>query len=326
MMVLYVFNPEHDLALSANLSNFTSPRAGRMVRARFGHLPALWAVESGYVLVDDVEEAEHRYQELRSLPFGRFLTKDQLCRYHFDAVDVWGWDRAIRAFLLRHGVDPSIMPTDEELDVIRELSHRRHAAELLSLLQVPGTTGCAFEVGNIAGIQQKLDEFGQIVIKAPWSSSGRGVRFVEGQLSDNLMGWLHNIISTQGSVMVEPYYYNKVKDFGMEFESDGKGTVTYLGLSLFETNNGAYIRNVVASEEEKLKAISRYVSVELLHQVQSRICSLLGAAYQDKYKGPLGIDMMIVASPDGNGYLLHPCVEINLRRTMGHVALAMSAP
>jgi hypothetical protein len=40
--------------------------------------------------------------------------------------------------------------------------------------------------------------------------------------------------------------------------------------------------------------------------------------------------MMICASPHGQGetdaavpYLLHPCVEINLRRTMGHVALAL---
>ena len=39
-----------------------------------------------------------------------------------------------------------------------------------------------------------------------------------------------------------------------------------------------------------------------------------------KYIGPLGVDMMIVAPH----FTLHPCVEINLRRTMGHVALALS--
>jgi hypothetical protein len=39
------------------------------------------------------------------------------------------------------------------------------------------------------------------------------------------------------------------------------------------------------------------------------------------YEGPFGIDMMIVASNDG--CLLHPCIEINLRRTMGHVALSL---
>jgi hypothetical protein len=34
------------------------------------------------------------------------------------------------------------------------------------------------------------------------------------------------------------------------------------------------------------------------------------------------VDMMIVVTDEGE-YLLHPCVEINLRRTMGHVALAL---
>ena len=34
-----------------------------------------------------------------------------------------------------------------------------------------------------------------------------------------------------------------------------------------------------------------------------------------------GVDMMVVK---GERFLLHPCVEINLRRTMGHVALALT--
>jgi hypothetical protein len=45
---------------------------------------------------------------------------------------------------------------------------------------------------------------------------------------------------------------------------------------------------------------------------------------RDYYTGPFGIDMMIVARPDRQGLLLHPCVEINVRRTMGHVALSLS--
>ncbi|MBQ2179413.1 MAG: hypothetical protein II450_03295, partial [Prevotella sp.] len=47
------------------------------------------------------------------------------------------------------------------------------------------------------------------------------------------------------------------------------------------------------------------------------------------YQGPFGIDMMIVRndpqlSTKISQLLLHPCVEINLRRTMGHVALSLS--
>ena len=41
------------------------------------------------------------------------------------------------------------------------------------------------------------------------------------------------------------------------------------------------------------------------------------------YRGPFGIDMMVVRSEECESVWLHPCVEINLRRTMGHVALAL---
>ena len=42
----------------------------------------------------------------------------------------------------------------------------------------------------------------------------------------------------------------------------------------------------------------------------------------NKYYGPFGIDMMIVESDNpACPYLLHPCVEINLRPTMGYAAL-----
>jgi hypothetical protein len=128
----------------------------------------------------------------------------------------------------------------------------------------------------------------------------------------------------QGSVMVEPYY-RKVKDFGMEFYSDGLGHVTYLGLSLFHTKNGAYTGNLLATESKKQELLSHYLPLSLLCEVQEMICKHMGTLLSDKYEGPFGIDMMVVAHDSGKGFLLHPCVEINLRRTMGHVALSLSS-
>ena len=66
MAKLYVFNPEHDIALAANLSNFTSPLAGRKLRYDIGYIPALWAGDDDYVLVDDVKQAEDAYGKLQS--------------------------------------------------------------------------------------------------------------------------------------------------------------------------------------------------------------------------------------------------------------------
>jgi hypothetical protein len=110
----------------------------------------------------------------------------------------------------------------------------------------------------------------------------------------------------------------------MEFESDGKGQVRYLGLSLFHTQNGAYIGNILASKEEKQEMINRYIPEELLTSVKEKICAYLGPLYRDQYAGPFGVDMMVVKGEGNHRFLLNPCVEINLRRTMGHVALALS--
>ena len=117
----------------------------------------------------------------------------------------------------------------------------------------------------------------------------------------------------------------------MEFESDGRGNVRYLGLSLFHTQNGAYTGNILATEEEKRDMIKRYLPDDLLVSVQQKICEYLVTLYQGRYAGPFGVDMMIVRDDDhlqssmfNVQYLLNPCVEINLRRTMGHVALELS--
>lgn len=322
-MKILVFNPEHDLALASNLANFTAPHAGRQLHADLSFIPALWAEAGDVVLVGDTDEAERKFRMLTKRPFGRYVTKEQLASLPVSGVDVWGWDLAIRAYLLRSGVAESLLPSVEQIAVIRDLSHRRHAALMLSALQGEGTIGQAQMVTTVEALYEHLARVGRIVVKAPWSSSGRGVRFLAENITKSDDGWLRRTIATQGALMVEPHYA-KVKDFGMEFYSDGKGHVSYLGLSLFQTSGSAYTGNVLALEEEKMEMISRYFSAECIFTVQQKIASLAGSLYDGKYQGPFGVDMMVVARPDREGFLLHPCVEINLRRTMGHVAISLT--
>ena len=323
MAKLYVFNPEHDLALAANLSNFTAPHAGRKLRYDLGYIPALWAGDKDYILVDDVEKAKRQYGRLRAKVGGtpkQFVDKTQLRSLYISKVEPWGWDLALRSFLLRYGVDA--VPSEEEIAVIRDLSHRKQAVDLLRQLQLAGTIGTSCCADTIDEVKQQLEQYGRIVVKAPWSSSGRGVRFIADTLDDYQERWIKNIVEKQKCVVVEPYY-NKVKDFGMEFESDGLGHVKYLGLSLFHTKNGAYTGNLIAKEDEKQELLSRYISADLLSNVRDKVCQYLGETFKGRYQGVFGIDMMVVSTADKDGFLLHPCVEINLRRTMGHVALTI---
>ena len=330
MAQLHVFNPEHDIALASNLANFTAPHAGRQLRADLGFLPVLWAEEGDVILVENVEYATKAWERLRKrlvsmgettgfIPRNhQFLAEKPLvsCR-ETASVLPWGWDKAIRRELERKGVPLSAMPSDRQLETIRTLSHRQTAAQLLPLLQMEGTVGEAVLCETTEAVEQQLRLHPRLVLKAPWSSSGRGIRFIDRQLNDHQRGWLCNLLKNQGGVMAEPYY-EKVKDFGVEFESTDEG-IRYLGLSLFHTANGAYTGNILATENKKREMLSRYISISLLDCVKEKICSTL---LLKDYRGPFGIDMMIVK--DNSQLRLHPCVEINLRRTMGHVALALS--
>ena len=58
----------------------------------------------------------------------------------------------------------------------------------------------------------------------------------------------------------------------------------------------------------------------MLQQIRQQIMSWMPLFYAG-YEGLFGVDMMIVHSDEAQKYVLHPCVEVNLRRTMGHVAL-----
>lgn len=340
MMTVHIFNPEHDLALAANLSNFTAPHAGRQLRHDLGFLPALWAGTDDVVLTDDAEQAERMMRKVaiaarKQLGLRVGCTpqwvsaakpSDTLCRA--ESVSPWGWDAALVARLRRLGVADACLPDDGWLSDLRDLSHRRTAARLLPLLGECGDTivrTAPTECHTQEEVDEALQRYGRAVVKAPWSSSGRGIRFVgPDRLPQAFGGWLRHVLAQQGSVMVEPYY-NKVKDFGMEFTAQADGTLVYDGLSLFHTQNGAYTGNILATEAAKRDMMSRYVSPDLLDKVKESICRCLPPLLQGRYQGPLGVDMMVCAGPvSSETFLLHPCVEVNLRRTMGHVALALT--
>ena len=324
LMTLHVFNPEHDLALASGLSNFTAPHAGRRLRADLGYLPALWAGADDCVLVEHVGQARQAWGRLRARVGGRpcqFVDKSQLGRLDISRVEPWGWDMPLRSSLIRHGVSPGACASEAEIADIRQCSHRRMAVRVQERLRMVPSV----EVSSLDEVATFFSHSSSspVVVKAPWSSSGRGVRFVDSAHFDHFRGWIANVIRQQGSVMVEPYR-PKVKDFGMEFEMQPDGMANYLGLSLFTTHNGAYAGNVIASEDDKRDMISRYVPASSLDIVRAKVMDALREVLGRRYVGPLGVDMMIVSHPSVDGFLIHPCVEINLRRTMGHVAIAMA--
>ena len=336
-MKLHIFNPEHDLALAANLRQFTAPHAGRQLRSDLSFIPALWADEGDLVLVDDIDNARDKVRHLGTKLVDKveFITKVQLehlIKTEFlDSVHPWGWDLSLKGELERIGMPEIVMPGDAILYKVRALSSRQWTAEHLQ-------SGVQF-VQTVTDVKSLVREWGKAVIKAPWSSSGRGVRFVsadefrEGSGYPSFERWVGNIIYRQGGVTVEPYY-NKVMDFGMEFEMVD-GNVLYRGLSLFDTIKNAYSGNILCSEDKKEEMMAQYVSPERLLQIRQHIIDVMEPALKGNYSGPFGVDMMIYAKDMSalnqvistdmpSDFGVNECIEVNLRRTMGHVAIDLA--
>lgn len=272
---------------------------------------------------------------MESIPIADFWSETEAstnanAKANTTEVKPWGWDHYLRKKLIKEGVKEEILPTIEQLNKVRELSSRKNYVPLLRRLRtnLPQTIGEAEYVETDIDANAKANANAKAVIKAPWSSSGRGVRLFDIQHNnEKTLNWVRKIIKTQGGVTIEPYY-NKVKDLAMEFEYVAGEGAKYLGLSLFTNldNATAYEGNVVASEEVKQEMLSRYIDKNLIDRVRERIIDemnvILRLLYEEegfRWNQPFGVDMMIVEE-DGKRFL-HPCVEVNLRRTMGYVAI-----
>ena len=285
MMLTHIYNPEHDLAMAYGGEGFTPPAAGRGMRAGLGFLPAFWANEGDSILVDDVTAMERA-----AAPFGEFLPKvafvswsqlpDVVKSHEHLEIRPWGWDMALRHQLLRTGVPAGSLPTTGEVERVRMLSHRRTTIPLLRHLvdTLPDMVGKRLEANSLDEVRQWLLQEGAIVCKAPWSCSGRGVRFVEKELDDNLEGFLRNVLAHQGCVIVE-HGYHRLMDFAMEFMAED-GVVRYEGLSLFDTRNGAYSGNVLAvtakSSEDRLVHVDETLTVKWKGGYDSMVTSAPG--------------------------------------------------
>jgi hypothetical protein len=163
----------------------------------------------------------------------------------------------------------------------------------------------------------------QYVLKTPYSSSGRGLIWLrENTINDSDAAWIKGALKKQGSISMEQVL-DKQSDFALEFYSDGRGQVHYEGLSLFHANGkGAYKGNVLQSQNRLWEQLQTLINRDTLLRIQEASTRAVQSLYAHRYTGYLGVDMLIYRAKDG-AFAIHPCVEINLRHTMGLVAIRL---
>ncbi|WP_217932549.1 hypothetical protein [Bacteroides caecimuris] len=321
---LYIFNPEHDLALASGETNYMAPASARRMASELALLPMWYAEEGSAVLAPSAYNLDYvkKIQELLGLSVD-LITEPELAIEQDLDIRPWGWDVALRKRLSVLGVDEALLPSMGQLNDLREYSHRSKAVALLPELQLNEYfCGESYYLKTPEEWKRFVEGRKECLLKAPLSGSGKGLNWCKGIFTPFISGWCTRVAASQGGVIAEPIY-NKVEDFAMEFYSDGAGELTFVGYSLFHTGkSGMYEGNCLLSNEAIRKKLSQYVPLEALMDLENCLKYRLSTLVGTVYKGYLGVDMMICRFPENEKpvFRIHPCVEINLRMNMGVIA------
>ena len=282
---IYIFNPEHDLCIANGDENFVPPRS------------AVGFAE------DNVDLSE-------------YLRRPNMQRRQ---IIPWGWNHVLRKRLINEGIDPAALPSEDELQFIRTHSRREFALDVHSRLRNwdPQIIGPDYRIvaASISEIESFISANGSAVLKSPLSGSGKGVRFVRERLSESDEGWCRKTLDKQESVIVERRF-EIMKECALLFECHHEG-IDFIGYSLFESRNGAYSKNILASNEDIEDMIAGYIPRDTLTAIREKLTAILADTLTGHYEGFLGVDQIICQA---DSPVLIPVSEINLRMTMGLIA------
>ena len=293
-------------------------------------LPALLAEPGSLLITDSNLDAE--WLEHLNATFGidvHAIKRAELRHLTDYRIMPWGWCLDLRRRLLKWGANNANLPSSDEVNHLRGLSHRRVSILIhLRLKELLGKQLCPAPV-ELAIADEVLDfvrQHRECFIKTPWSSSGRGIFHTIDGASPELEQWCHGALKRQGSLLCEQAF-DKTMDLGVEFYCDN-GKATLRGYSLFTTDSHSqYNHGIVANEEElKSRITAQYPDFD---EVVTALTQVLDEMIAPHYTGWMGIDMLLYyaqcimhnaqSQNSTNGIGINPCVEMNLRPTMGAI-------
>lgn len=327
MPAFHIFNPGHETAVLLGTLNYTPPTNVSSMTKDLAYLP-LWYADADdlvYVGKEDSSFLESCPRELQELASPFKDTQEYTEEY---TAMPWGISPHILHYLKALTKDKAIkLDIPEWKEAYKHLTGRQSTIrchqllyERLPELHLPFPPAIMESIEAIEAFISGREL--PVVLKAPFSSSGRGILWIrEPKLTNAERNWIKGAIQKQGFVSLEKGL-NKTMDFAMEFYSDGKGNIRYEGLSVFNTEQkGAYTGNILISQTALQEKIESDIDKERFKKVCQAVTETLQTIYSHTYNGYLGVDMILY---EQNGQrLIHPCIEVNMRFTMGLVALRL---
>ncbi len=336
---IYLFNPTCEYAVANGQPSWQPNRLLQKMEEDLGTLPLFFARPNDVVLVKKIPPPEFlsTLQKINITP-PRFLQLNEVIK-NTDFISQpknrllpWGWSPA--AHRLVEPLKPSCSEKFQTSPVAnwkpeyREIYSKKFALELLKKLlpELPPEkilppqlipTVCYTK----PEIEKCIKRWGKIMVKAPWSSSGRGLQKVtKTPVAEKVWEKLLGIINEQGYAIVEPLL-GKVLDLAFEFELKN-GKVTYLGISRFLTDEkGQYQGNSLNGWPQEIDPEITAFAESLPEMIIKSLVKLIESSFLAKYyEGIFGVDTIIFRD-EKNNLCVNPCLEINVRQNMGLLSL-----
>lgn len=338
---IYLFNPTCEYAVANQNANWQPKRILQKMENDLSLLPMYFAGTKDVLLVDRLPSPEFM-DGLKKLDIditnyiekSRFANKVDPVNFPVHKLLPWGWSPVAHKFLspLKElcSVEFQHSPVFKWVPEHRDISSRKFALGILKELQASIETEYILPAEKTPIICMIREDFGsaikkwgKVMIKAPWSSSGRGLQPitktpVHAKVWEKVMG----IVNDQGFALAEPLL-NKVLDMALLFEIK-QGKVKSLGTSYFFTNSkgqyeGNYLNGLPSTLDYRIVTFTNKVIDEIRQPLINAIENSLMA---QKYEGVFGVDTLIYADENHN-LKINPCLEINVRYTMGLLALQL---
>jgi hypothetical protein len=297
--------------------------------------PAWYAKEGDYVIMNETDETFRFLLSLPAVvrPAALPIRTSELAQFtHTTTYEAAPWGlspQSIRFFETLGAPQEDRLVIPQWKETYTRLTGRQTALACLS--NIRSLLPESFESLTLPRFCSTPDEIRRFMteypppylLKTPYSCSGRGLyRIPAGDIDLPASRWMEGAFKKQGVISIEPVL-DKVCDFAMEFSCDGAGQVRFEGLAVFETRaKGKYHGNLLGSQEMLEQHITTFIPVMHLREIRQAVVSTLTETVGHEYRGYLGVDMMIYRKE--NTFAVHPFIELNVRNTMGLVALQLS--
>lgn len=335
--VVYCFNPTCELAVANGSFSYMPPSNLLGMEHDLELLPYIYAGQDDIVVTQQKPSAA--FQEFLTkagfkLPGFSSLTElDLLPGKEFQEIRPWGWSPAVHHQFknLKEHCSPEFInsPVFSWTSHSRALFERESSLKLLHTILSADHPGWMIsrhmtgkKISDIQEIELWLKTSRSLVLKAPISSSGRGVQILRNtELNKSNREWISGILNQQKYLIAEPLLHKKL-DFSFQFFIRSATDIEFLGISFFETNtNGQYIGTYINADISQIFAgIEAGLFDSIIQTTSATITDALKQSdYSRFYRGYLGIDAMLFE--DQEQIKIQPCIEVNCRMNMGILTL-----